>query len=291
MSDIFISYASEDRPRAETLAKVLTRHGWAVWWDRRIPVGKTFAQVIEEEIRATKCVIVLWSKAAIKSDWVHNEAAEGKQRGILAPVFIEDVPIPFEFRRIQAARLVDWTEESNSSEFSELLKDIERIIGHRGSPFEEQTVATSISFNSENLQSTVPSFTSEVVEGPYFGHQTSDDRRGIYVSVRVRILIVNNSDTSCSLLKMRIHSEGEWDWKMERLLAIAGDAPKEIWLPYTIPAHSASQFELVAVLRAVVFSSDIYFNKLKLEIQDQRNKTYSHWLTSERTSTNRDNIS
>jgi hypothetical protein len=35
MSDIFISYASEDRSKAEPLAKALEEQGWSVFWDRR----------------------------------------------------------------------------------------------------------------------------------------------------------------------------------------------------------------------------------------------------------------
>ena len=37
MSDIFLSYASEDRERVRPLAEALSRQGWAVWWDRIIP--------------------------------------------------------------------------------------------------------------------------------------------------------------------------------------------------------------------------------------------------------------
>jgi hypothetical protein len=36
VSDIFISYASEDRSRVRPLADALSGHGWSVWWDRQI---------------------------------------------------------------------------------------------------------------------------------------------------------------------------------------------------------------------------------------------------------------
>lgn len=36
MTDIFISYASEDRARAGQFASAFEARGWSVWWDRRI---------------------------------------------------------------------------------------------------------------------------------------------------------------------------------------------------------------------------------------------------------------
>jgi len=97
MSDIFISYASEDRDRVKPLAKALENQGWSVWWDRTIPPGKTFDQVIEEAINAARCVVVLWSKISIKSDWVKEEANIGKERNILVPARIDPVDLPLGF--------------------------------------------------------------------------------------------------------------------------------------------------------------------------------------------------
>jgi hypothetical protein len=57
MSEIFLSYKSEDREKAQIIAEALERNGYTVWWDRIIPPGKTFTQVIEEEIDAANCVL------------------------------------------------------------------------------------------------------------------------------------------------------------------------------------------------------------------------------------------
>ena len=94
MADIFISYASEDRERAAKLAQAFDANGWSVWWDRAIPAGRRFSDVIEEEIRRARCMVVLWSAVSVAKDWVVEEAEDGKSRGILVPVFIEAVQPP-----------------------------------------------------------------------------------------------------------------------------------------------------------------------------------------------------
>ena len=74
--DIFLSYASEDRPKAKVLAYALEQQGWSVWWDRVIPAGKKFADVIDEEIANARSVVVAWSRISVTKDWVLEEADE-----------------------------------------------------------------------------------------------------------------------------------------------------------------------------------------------------------------------
>jgi hypothetical protein len=124
MSDIFISYARGDRPRARLLAEALLQHGWSVWWDRDIPPGQSFDVVIESALESARCVVVLWSGESVASDWVKTEAAEGARRGILVPALIEDVRLPLEFRRIQAANLSDWQGPTPRPEFDQFLRAV-----------------------------------------------------------------------------------------------------------------------------------------------------------------------
>ncbi|MDF0674860.1 MAG: toll/interleukin-1 receptor domain-containing protein [Nitrospira sp.] len=130
MSDIFISYASEDRERVKSMAHALERKGWSVWWDRRIPTGRSFDEVIEEALDAAKAVVVVWTKASVNSTWVKNEARKGMRRGVLFPVLLlEEVKIPLEFEHLQAAHLMDWRSGKAHAGFDQFLEDLDGFIG------------------------------------------------------------------------------------------------------------------------------------------------------------------
>jgi hypothetical protein len=129
MSDIFISYASEERDRVLPLVNALEKTGWSVFWDRTIPAGKTWRQVIGSEIRACRSVLVVWTEHSITSEWVLEEAETGKRRGILIPVLLDNVEPPFGFGNIQAANLAAWKGETSSLAFTHLIADIATILG------------------------------------------------------------------------------------------------------------------------------------------------------------------
>jgi hypothetical protein len=128
MADIFLSYARADRPRAERLAQALERTGWSVWWDREIPPGRSFDEVIEEALSLARCVIVLWSDASIRSEWVKTEASEAAQRRILVPVLADGARIPLEFRRIQAAAIADWRDLEGNEGWAQLCDAVAALV-------------------------------------------------------------------------------------------------------------------------------------------------------------------
>src|SRR5688500_3578646 len=131
MADIFISYARVDRERARALAAELVLEGWSVWWDRDIPPGRTFDDVIEEALSGAKCVIVLWSRDSVRSEWVKAEASDAARRRILVPVLADEVTPPLEFRRIQSAALLDWGNLAANPDWSHLCKAIGSLSGHQ----------------------------------------------------------------------------------------------------------------------------------------------------------------
>jgi hypothetical protein len=143
MADIFISYAREDRSRIEPLAKSLQDLGWSVFWDRTIPTGKTWRQVIGDALKNARSVIVAWSQNSIESDWVQEEADRGRRRNILIPILIDNVDPPLGFGAIQAADLVNWDPAKSSSEFDKLIVDISAILGPSGSGWKTNGTAAT----------------------------------------------------------------------------------------------------------------------------------------------------
>lgn len=82
--DVFIRYASEDRATARSLADTLVAaRGWSVWWDTHLRSGDQYPLRIQEAVATSRCVIVLWSRHSVQSDWVIAEASEGWSRKVL----------------------------------------------------------------------------------------------------------------------------------------------------------------------------------------------------------------
>jgi formylglycine-generating enzyme required for sulfatase activity len=138
MSDIFISYASEDLERVLPLVNALEKTAWSVFWDRTIPAGKTWRQVIGAEIQGCRTVIVVWTENSVNSEWVQEEAEIGRRRKILVPVLLDKVEPPFGFGSIQAANLVAWRGENASPAFNRLVADIAAVLGPAPAAMKEQ---------------------------------------------------------------------------------------------------------------------------------------------------------
>jgi outer membrane protein OmpA-like peptidoglycan-associated protein len=139
MADIFLSYAAEDRDFARRLAATLENAGWSVWWDRKIPPGVTFAETIERELGACRCVVVIWSAHSVGSQWVRTESNEALERRILVPVSIESVRPPFEFRHLQAADLAGWSGDADNHELRAVIARITELIQVTPPPGVRQT--------------------------------------------------------------------------------------------------------------------------------------------------------
>ncbi|KAA3662722.1 MAG: DUF2914 domain-containing protein [Calditrichaeota bacterium] len=140
MNDVFLSYSSEDRIKAEQLAQVLIKCGYDVWWDKELLSGQKYAKAIISALSNSKCVLVLWSNKSIDSNWVMDEAGRGRDRNVLVPALIEDVEIPIGFGQFQTASLIHWNGKIIDPEFQKLLDSIALFAGDKLKEIEDEII-------------------------------------------------------------------------------------------------------------------------------------------------------
>lgn len=130
---LFVSYASDDRRLIAPLVDFLRAQGWEVWWDRQLDVGEAFDRRIERELGAADCVVVVWSRTSVASNWVLSEAMAGFEANRLVPVALDArLSIPLPFNRVHAASLVDWTGTPDHPGLEELAEGIRATISTLG---------------------------------------------------------------------------------------------------------------------------------------------------------------
>lgn len=128
MANIFLSYSSADKSVVKNIASLLENQGWTVWWDRDIPVGKNFETVIENELDAANCVVVVWTSKSVNSEWVRSEASEAVRQNKLIPIVLEQVELPLSHRNMEAALLFNWNGIDDHPELEPFFKSIKRLI-------------------------------------------------------------------------------------------------------------------------------------------------------------------
>ncbi len=111
---VFVSYSREDQARALPIIQLIEAAGFATWWDGLLEGGERFSHTTEDALNRAKAVVVLWSKAAVQSHWVHDEATRGRDRRVLVPLSLDgsDPPLGFgQFQVINLARAKITTED------------------------------------------------------------------------------------------------------------------------------------------------------------------------------------
>lgn len=143
MASIFLSYDHEDAALAAPIAAALEAHGHHVWWDRHIHGGAEYNSEIEIAVERADAVVVLWSAHSVRSAWVRDEAAEGRDAGKLIPITLEAVKPPMGFRQFQTIDLAGWRRGKRIPRLPELLLAVERLSTERAPAALRQTAGPS----------------------------------------------------------------------------------------------------------------------------------------------------
>jgi len=128
---LFLSYAHADEGKAKRLASALQHAGYIVWWDAMIEGGAAFSKSIAEALDSADAVLVLWSAHSIESDWVRDEAAQGRERHRLVPLSLDGSHPPLGFRQYQMINLSHWHGRRASPEFRSIERAIASVLGQR----------------------------------------------------------------------------------------------------------------------------------------------------------------
>lgn len=244
MSDIFISYASKDRELAKILAHTLESQGWSVWWDRKIPFGKIYDEVIAENLAAAHCVIVIWTHHSVSSRWVRTEASEAFERNALIPILMDaGTKIPLQFKLLQTANLSGWKPgDVTHPEFSRLLGHIKELCAAPQPQFEPDS--------KPNQPDTPPAIPATVV--PDSGAKPQSRKKALLILGIIVSLSVLAGSLIYAMMNWRVATRIQADLIVDRVDLTIDDTT-------TLP-----RFDFSSV--AVEHFSQFSFSPKKLEV-------------------------
>lgn len=130
MADIFLSYAHENELAARAVSAALHDTG-SIFLDRQLIPGDSWDTQLERELSAATCIVVLWSKFSVASQWVRSEAAVAHGRGVLVPAVLDDTEPPLPYRLIQSADLRAWSGDPHHEGFLALRSGVIRCVRPR----------------------------------------------------------------------------------------------------------------------------------------------------------------
>ncbi len=135
MHDVFVSYKRADLDKVKEIDRQLEALGVSCFIDaRNIPAGSDWNQTIEDEIRASKAVLVVWSEAAVRRErgkvsYVVAEATKGLEFDkLVATSLSEPLDLPAPFNLIQAPNIARFLEDQEQHaadpNWDRVLKDL-----------------------------------------------------------------------------------------------------------------------------------------------------------------------
>lgn len=132
--DIYISFARHDLTKAEYLAHALEAEGMVVfgeWSNLRDEEKWNYASL--QVLKDARCVIVVWSTAALESNWVKSEARFALENSKLLPIRIDASQPPIEFAQLSTLDFSNWNGERTSTLFLRLKDALMHLFGMQNS--------------------------------------------------------------------------------------------------------------------------------------------------------------
>jgi adenylate cyclase len=131
LGEIFLSYARPQAEIARAIADALRALGRDVWRDDELPPDRAYADVIQERLNDASAVLVLWSAAAIQSQWVRAEADIARHAGKLVQMSVDGVAPPLPFNQIQCDR-IPWPPKAQDKSWRKVTAALAALCGSPG---------------------------------------------------------------------------------------------------------------------------------------------------------------
>ena len=130
--DVFLAYAQEDRDMAALVARRLRALKFKVRFSKK-EEDPTFDDKDARDAMKSQSMLVLWSEAAVTSDWVRAAASIGHSRaGMLVQTALDDT-IPYEpFRTDKRFDLAGFTSRTTVEGWYETVEELGRRDGRTG---------------------------------------------------------------------------------------------------------------------------------------------------------------
>lgn len=234
-AQVFLSYASSDKPAARFIADALRQSGVSTWFDEwEIHFGDSLLKRIESAVKSSDYILLLLSPAAVDSDWVQKEinfalSRELKERAIrLVPILVEDCNIPdvlrdrvlldlrVNNREIGIQQLVDQLAAVPAIRFSDLTPEtFERLVG-------DLLVEMGFSIESQAR-------TGRDVGFDFAAEYKSTDPFGVEKSETwlVEAKLYGNSRVSIGVLKQAVGLLASWRDALMALVVTSGNITSE----------------------------------------------------------------
>jgi TolB-like protein len=129
VAEIFISYSRPTEDRAAGIAEALRALGYSVWRDDQLLPHHSYHEVTEERLQQAKAVVVVWSKEAVKSQWVRSEANQARSMNKVVQVSIDGSMPPMPFDQIQCAQLEGWSGDPQASDWRRVVQSVSELVG------------------------------------------------------------------------------------------------------------------------------------------------------------------
>lgn len=129
--DVFISYSSQDKDAAKAICHTLEQNEIRCWMaPRDIPAGSEYGDLIDEAIKSSTVVVVLFSEAAAASLWVKGELNIAfEEQKVIIPFRLDKTPLKGQNRVILNQK--HWIDAypDYKTKFNDLISAVTQSLG------------------------------------------------------------------------------------------------------------------------------------------------------------------